>query len=72
VANAGSDTITVIATETDTVVETISLRWRLQISSGPAPMLSCSIALAGGLFVCNGTQNAVAVVDFARQLALAG
>ncbi len=63
-ANAASDTLSVIDTETDAVVETI---WA---KAGPADLFGASPnALAfdrGGkvLYVANGTQNAVAVIDF--------
>jgi len=64
VANAGSDTLSVIDTSTDEVVEKI---WARQ---SPADLFGAQPnALAfddGGkkLFVCNGTQNAVAVFQF--------
>lgn len=64
VANAGSDTLSVIDTRSDQVVETIWTR------SSPADLFGASpTALAFDksgqtLFVCNGTQNAVAVVRF--------
>jgi YVTN family beta-propeller protein len=64
VANAGSDTVSVIDTRTDKVVETI---W---VKSSPADLFGASPnALAFDksgktLFVCNGTQNAVAEVTF--------
>ena len=64
VANAGSDTITVIATETDTVVETISLRWEAANLFGASPNALVFDRSGRDLFVCNGTQNAVAVVEF--------
>jgi YVTN family beta-propeller protein len=64
VANAGSDTLSVIDTRTDKVVETI---WA---KSNPADLFGASPnALAFGpsgdtLYVANGTQNAIAVVHF--------
>jgi YVTN family beta-propeller protein len=64
VANAGNDTVSVIDTRTDKVVETV---W---VKSSPADLFGASPdALAFDksgktLFVCNGTQNAVAVVAF--------
>ncbi len=63
-ANAASDTLSVIDTEADAVVETI---WA---KASPADLFGASPnALAfdrGGkvLYVANGTQNAVAVIDF--------
>ncbi len=64
VANAGSDTLSVIDTRTDRVVETI---W---VKSSPADLFGASPnALAfdpagDTLYVANGTQNAVAVIRF--------
>ncbi len=64
VANAGSDTLSVIDTRTDQVVETI---W---VKSSPADLFGASPnALAfdpagDTLYVANGTQNAIAVVHF--------
>jgi YVTN family beta-propeller protein len=64
VANAGSDTLSVIDTRTDSIVETI---WT---KSSPADLFGASPnALAfhrSGdiLYVANGTQNAIAVVRF--------
>ncbi len=63
-ANAASDTLSVIDTRTDTVVETI---WA---KPSPADLFGASPnALAFGrdgkvLYVANGTQNAVAVIEF--------
>ena len=64
VANAGSDTLSVIDTRTDKVVETI---WA---KSSPADLFGASPnALAfdpsgDTLYVANGTQNAIAVIRF--------
>jgi YVTN family beta-propeller protein len=64
VANAGSDTLSVIDTHTDKVVETI---WA---KSSPADLFGASPnALAfrpsgDRLYVANGTQNAIAVIRF--------
>jgi YVTN family beta-propeller protein len=64
VANAGSDTLSVIDTRTDKVVETI---WA---KSSPADLFGASPnALAfdpadDRLYVANGTQNAIAVIRF--------
>src|SRR4029077_13023113 len=62
VANANSDTVSVIDTRTDTVVETISCRpeHRLPFGSG-----TNALALrpdGGTLSVANGTNNCLAVV----------
>ena len=64
-ANAASDNLSVIDTRTDRVVETI---W---VKPSPAELFGASpnaLAFAPDgrtLYVANGTQNAVAVVDFA-------
>ncbi len=63
-ANTGSDTLSVIETRTDRVVEKI---WTRQT---PADLFGAQPAALGfdpsghRLYVCNGTQNAVAVVEF--------
>lgn len=63
-ANAGSDTLSVIDTRTDKVVETV---W---VKSSPADLFGASPnALAfdpagDRLYVANGTQNAIAVIRF--------
>ncbi|MBI5691348.1 MAG: beta-propeller fold lactonase family protein [Verrucomicrobia bacterium] len=64
VANAGSDTLSVIDTRTDAIVEKI---WTRQTPADLFGAQPCALAFdpAGRrLFVCNGTQNAVAVVAF--------
>ena len=64
-ANAGDDTLSVIDTRTDTVVEKI---WTRQTPADLFGAQPCALAFAPDghrLYVCNGTQNAVAVVAFA-------
>jgi len=63
VANANSDTVSVIDTATDSVVETISVK-----AEGPLPFGSAPNALAvssdgSTLWVANGTENAICVVS---------
>jgi YVTN family beta-propeller protein len=64
VANAGSDTVSVVDTRRNNIVETICAR------QNPADLFGAQAnALAFDksgkrLFVCNGTQNAVAVFQF--------
>jgi YVTN family beta-propeller protein len=73
VANANSDTVSVIETSRDEVVETISTRPHAKLPFGSAP--NCLVFSADGreLFVANGTNNAVAVVSFdPRRSALKG
>ena len=64
VANASSDSVSVIDTGSDEVVETISLRWHPKDFFGASPNALAFDKSGTKLFVCNGTQNAVAVVDF--------
>ena len=64
VANAGSDTLSVIATGSDRVVETVHVRWQAQDLFGAAPNALAFDAAGKTLYVCNGTQNAVAVLAF--------
>ncbi len=64
VANANSDTISVISTSTDRVVETIPVRWQAQDLFGASPNALALDAKGRTLYVCAGTQNAVAVIRF--------
>ncbi len=63
VANAGEDTVSVIDSRSDRIVETISLRWHPGDFFGASPN-ALAFGRDGRLFVCNGTQNSVAVVAF--------
>jgi len=63
VANAGSDTLSVIDTRKDAVVETFTARENPADLFGASPN-ALAFGPAGRLYVCNGTQNAVAVFDF--------
>jgi YVTN family beta-propeller protein len=64
VANSGSDTLSVIDARTDWVVERISARQDPGDPFGAQPNALAFDQTGKRLFVCNGTQNAVAVVDF--------
>lgn len=64
VANANSDTVSVISTKTDTVVETIPVRWQAQDLFGVSPNALAISPDGRTLYVCDGTQNAVAVISF--------
>lgn len=64
VANAGSDTVSIINTRTDEIVETICARQNPGDLFGAQPNALAFDASGGKLYVCNGTQNAVAVVRF--------
>ena len=64
VANAGSDTLSVIDTRTDKIVETICARQNPGDPFGAQPDALAFDWRGEKLFVCNGTQNAVAVFQF--------
>ena len=64
VANAGSDTLSVIDTRTDKIVETICARQNPGDLFGAQPNALAFDKSGKTLFVCNGTQNAVAVFHF--------
>lgn len=63
-ANAGDDTLSVIDTRTDSIVETISARRQPGDLFGASPNALAFDRAGRRLFVCNGTQNALAVFDF--------
>jgi YVTN family beta-propeller protein len=65
VANANEDTLSVIDPATDRVAETISVRWNPSDLFGASPNALAFGADGKTLFVCHGTQNAVAVISFA-------
>jgi YVTN family beta-propeller protein len=64
VANAGSDTLSVIDTHNDCVIETLCARQNAADLFGAQPNALAFDKSGSRLFVCNGTQNAVAVFDF--------
>ena len=64
VANAGNDTISVIDARNDRVVETICARQSPADLFGAQPNALAFDKSGARLFVCNGSQNAVAVFDF--------
>lgn len=63
-ANAGSDTLSVIDTRTNAVVESICARQNPGDLFGAQPNAVAFDKSGDTLFVCNGTQNAVAVFRF--------
>jgi YVTN family beta-propeller protein len=65
VANAASDNVSVIDTRTDKIVETICARQNPGDLFGAQPNALAFDKSGKKLFVCNGTQNAVAVFQFA-------
>jgi DNA-binding beta-propeller fold protein YncE len=64
VANAGEDTVTVLETRLERVVETICARQDPGDLFGAQPNALAFDKHGGKLFVCNGSQNAVAVFRF--------
>jgi YVTN family beta-propeller protein len=73
VANAASDTLSVIDTRTDKVIETIWTRQKPSDLFGASPNALAFDGSGRKLYVCNGTQNAVAVITFApRESKLVG
>ena len=60
----GSDTLSVIDTRTDKIVETICARQNPGDPFGAQPDALAFDKPGRTLFVCNGTQNAVAVFQF--------
>jgi len=64
VANAASDTVSVIDTKNDKIVETIWTRQNPGDLFGASPNAITFNGSGDKLFVCNGTQNAVAVIQF--------
>lgn len=64
VANDGDDTISIIATRTDKIVETLCARQSPADLFGAQPNALAFDKRGKKLFVCNGTQNAVAVFKF--------
>jgi YVTN family beta-propeller protein len=64
VANAGSDTLSVIDARTDKIIETICARQDPGDVFGAQPNALVFDKRGKILFVCNGTQNAVAMFQF--------
>jgi DNA-binding beta-propeller fold protein YncE len=71
-ANAGSDTLSVIDTRTDKIVDTLCARQNPADLFGAQPNALAFDKSGETLFVCNGTQNAVAVFQFESQARLLG
>ena len=65
VANVDSDTLSIIDLKTLKVVNTPSVRWRMDDPFGASPT-ALAFRDKSTLLVCLGTQNAVAVFDFER------
>ncbi len=61
VTNSGSDSISVIDIDTETVVRTMPLRYGRMNLFGSMP---CAIAVKGGIgYICNGGDNAICQMD---------
>ncbi|MFN0127762.1 MAG: beta-propeller fold lactonase family protein, partial [Verrucomicrobiales bacterium] len=63
-ANAAADTLSVVDTRSDTVAETIWVKGRPSDLFGASPNALAFDPAGATLYVANGTQNAIAVVDF--------
>ena len=63
VANADADTLSVIDTQTRKVVETPSVRWKIDDPFGASPT-ALTFLNPSTLVVCLGTQNTLAAFDF--------
>jgi len=66
-ANAASDNLSVIDTRSDTIVETIWVKASPADLFGASPNALCFSPDGKRLFVANGTQNAIAVLNFSPQ-----
>lgn len=64
-ANAASDNLSVIDTRSDKVVETIWAKQSPADLFGASPNALCFDQRGQRLYVANGTQNAIGVIDFA-------
>ena len=64
VANTSSDTLSVIDTRSDKIVDTLSARQQPGDPFGAQPNALAFDRSGRRLYVCNGTQNAVAVFQF--------
>jgi len=67
VANANSDTVSVIDTESDSVIETISTRPSYATLFGTSPNGLALSPEEGRLFVANGSNNAICVVELSAR-----
>src|SRR5262249_5390917 len=65
VANASSDTVSIIDTKTDKVVETVSCRPEARLPFGSGSNAVAVSPDGGTLYVADGTNNCVAVIRLA-------
>jgi len=66
VANANSDTVSVIETANDTVVQTLSARPMDELPFGSGPNALCVAPDGATLYVANGGNNLLGVLDLGR------
>ena len=71
-ANTGDDTISIIDTRQKQVIETVNARQQPGDPFGAQPNALAFDASGDTLFVCNGSQNAVAVFQFKRKTSFLG
>lgn len=64
VANAGSDTVTIVDTQTNRIARTVCAKENPAIPFGAAPNAVAFDDSGEWLFVCNGTMNSVAMIEF--------
>ena len=64
VANAGSDTLSVIDTSTDKLIENISVKPNASELFGASPNALAFNSTGSRIYIANGTQNAIAVINF--------
>jgi YVTN family beta-propeller protein len=72
VANANSDTVSVIDTRTDEVVETIACRPAARLPFGSGANALALSPDGGTLYVANGTNNSIAVIRLGRRASPGG
>ncbi|MCC6155435.1 MAG: bifunctional YncE family protein/alkaline phosphatase family protein, partial [Candidatus Hydrogenedentes bacterium] len=63
VANANSDTVSVIDTASDAVIDTLGVKPMAELPFGCAPNALAVSPDGASLYVCNGGNNAIAVID---------
>jgi DNA-binding beta-propeller fold protein YncE len=63
-ANANSDTVSIVSTETDQLIETVWVNAKQSDLFGAAPNALAFDSEGKKLFVANGSQNAIAVMHF--------
>jgi YVTN family beta-propeller protein len=64
VANSNSDTLSVIATDTSKVIETVSTRPAEKLLFGSSPNALAISSDGKTIYVSNGANNAVAIIEF--------